>query len=88
MRIILTEQDKCVLSLAGAVLALAINDYEKALRKHAGEPVKHNEITALEHFFLSGYGQALSFNHGELILERSKEKVANGIYHKVKVHKA
>lgn len=50
----------------------AVNDYHKALKKsdRIGEICR--EQTALEHWFLSPWGQILSGDNGELIIEKCR----------------
>ena len=66
------------------ILSLAIKDYKHALRlKAKGRPamVKVQNLNvlmsdvALENWFLSDWGQALSGNNGELIIELCKKEV-------------
>lgn len=56
--------------LQGAILNRAIRDYRIALRRK--DPAR---IAELEGFFRSDYGQLLSGDHGEYILEKVKEMV-------------
>lgn len=53
-----------------AILRQAVTDYTKALKKD-----KAAQICALERFFLSSWGQLLSDDHGELIIDMVKRKV-------------
>ena len=59
--------------LIHAIVAQAMADYKAALRRD-----NHAQIAELEKFFLSGYGQLLSWNHGELIIERCRKAVEEG----------
>ena len=63
----LAANDARVLDLAAAVIIRAMNDYEAALRKVEQQPARASEIVMLERFFLSDYGQALSFGYGAMI---------------------
>lgn len=58
--------------LAAAIIRRAINDYILALKKN-----DEAKKTALEKFFLGGYGQLLSDYSGEYIINLCKEKVKN-----------
>ena len=55
----------------------AVNDYHKALKKsdRIGEICR--EQTALEHWFLSPWGQILSGDNGELIIEKCRANYKN-----------
>lgn len=53
-----------------AIIHQAIYDYKKALRKRNGGSIK-----ALEHWFLSEWGEALSGNNGEYIIEQCRKCV-------------
>jgi hypothetical protein len=63
--------------LRTAVVKDAVNDYHKALKKsdRIGEVCR--EQTALEHWFLSPWGQILSGDNGELIIEKCRENYKN-----------
>lgn len=64
------EPDEGYIALAAAVLHQAIEDYKSAV-KHK----RRGEVKAIERFFLSVYGQTLSFNNGELIVERLHKEI-------------
>lgn len=53
-----------------AIIHQAIYDYKKALRKKNG-----GSIIALERWFLSGWGEALSGNNGAYIIEQCRKCV-------------
>ena len=60
---------------------MAANDYKDALReklKDPFDPYANGEIIALEKFFLSGWGQLLSGNQGEIIIEKCRQVVCKG----------
>ena len=58
------------LDIAAAILTQAKDDYIYSLKHH------HERSCAnLERFFLSDWGQMLSFNHGEYIIEQCKKIV-------------
>lgn len=52
-----------------AILRQAIEDYKRALRNN-----KHHETKALERWFLSEWGEALSGNNGAYIIEKVKDE--------------
>lgn len=56
-------------SLRLAIVELAVRDYEAAL-KYGNE----KEIKSLERFFLSKWGQYLSDDHGEYIINRCRKE--------------
>lgn len=57
--------------LRAAILRQAVKDYKVALKK------RDLAITArLERFFMSEYGQLLSYNHGEYIIDNTKRIIA------------
>lgn len=67
--------------LENAILVVAVDDYREALINQAKcmESKRTNkEVRKLEKFFRSDWGQTLSHNHGELIISRVKQEVANG----------
>ena len=51
-----------------AVLKQAVRDYKEALMKN-----NFHQIAELEAFFLSDYGQAMSYNNGERIIQMCKD---------------
>lgn len=64
------------IKLTEAIIKQAIKDYKAALVKSATQPREASTAKSLERFFLSKWGQCLSFDHGELIIERTKKEVA------------
>ena len=56
--------------LAAAIVRQAMKDYTAALRQR-----NYHGIKECERFFLSEWGQALSNNHGEYIIEHCKKTV-------------
>jgi len=66
--------------LAAGILEQAINDYKLALRGKYKKPkgVPYDDCNTLEEFFLSDFGQDLSNNNGELIIQRCKDEIAEG----------
>lgn len=68
--------------LETAILKVAAEDHKEALIKQATEmePLKtQKEVRKLERFFLGPWGQLLSNNLGELIIEKCKQEVHNEI---------
>ena len=64
-----------------AILVVAADDYREALRRQREDrdSMKANkEVRKLERFFLSRWGQLLSDNHGEAIIERCRREVSEG----------
>lgn len=57
--------------IRAAILRQAIRDYINALRER-----DYYNMAQLERFFLSDWGQLLSYDHGEYIIENCK-KIAN-----------
>ena len=57
--------------IRAAILRQAIRDYITALRER-----DYYNMAQLERFFLSDWGQLLSYDHGEYIIENCK-KIAN-----------
>ena len=57
-------------SLRTAILRRAVVDYKRALKRK-----DFAKIATLEKFFLSGYGQLLSYGHGAYIVETCKQTV-------------
>lgn len=65
--------------LEAAILKVAADDYIEALiiQSEDRECEKNNkEVRKLERFFLSAWGQLLSFGHGELIIERCRREAS------------
>ena len=56
--------------VAQAIIKRAMADYKAALRQD-----NHGQIAELEKFFRGSYGQTLSWNHGEQIIEYCKQTV-------------
>lgn len=67
-------------ALAAAILQQAVVDYKKIASKKTknknDEKAKASELKTIERFFLSGYGQSLSYHHGEYIVERCRKEAA------------
>ena len=64
-----------------AILQLAADDYREALIEQIEdrECLKTNKkVRRLERFFLSDWGQLLSSNNGELIIQRCRREVYEG----------
>lgn len=63
------------IDLAIAIIEQAKKDYKDALR---GKRTEKKEIMKreCERFFLSEWGQTLTFGNGELIIERCRKEVA------------
>ena len=53
-----------------AILRQAVSDYKAAVRK-----LEYRQMARLEHFFLSDWGQLLSYDHGEYIIDHCKRIV-------------
>jgi hypothetical protein len=64
------EQMRGYEALAAAILQQAIKDYKTAIRNN-----NFHKMLCLERFFLGELGQILSYNHGELIIERCRNEV-------------
>lgn len=67
--------------IENAVLLLARFDYEDALLEQMENRDNKNanrKVRRLEKFFLSEWGQLLSFNCGELIIEKCRWNVLKG----------
>lgn len=58
------------INIAAAIVKQAMADYKAALKAN-----KKNLIHECEQFFLSAWGQTLSANHGEYIIERCRKEV-------------
>ncbi len=58
--------------IRAAILKQAVKDYKSALKRN--QPHKKAE---LERFFRSDWGQLLSSNHGEYIIENCKRIINN-----------
>lgn len=56
--------------LIQAIIKQAMADYKEAVRK-----VNYKQMAELEQFFRSSYGETLSHNHGEQIIEYCRNKV-------------
>lgn len=55
------------------IVRSAVNDYKAALRRSAREGQKCCKEIALERFFLSAWGQALSGDNGRFIIDKCRE---------------
>ena len=66
--------------LAIAVCKAAADDYARKLKKSDKAGKKTEGAKAIERFFLSEWGELLSFSKGELILELLREKHAKKTY--------
>lgn len=62
------------------IMKTAVQDYKAAMRKSAREGRKCEKEIALERFFLGAWGQFLSGDNGELIIEkcRTGKQYTNG----------
>ena len=58
--------------LRAAIIKRAVIDYKTAIATR-----NFYTMASLERFFLSDYGQLLSYYHGEYIIDRCKGKVKN-----------
>lgn len=63
-------------NLANAIVLSAVDDYKSALKVD-----NHTRVAKLEKFFLSKYGQLLSYGNGELIINHCKETEKGGEKH-------
>ena len=63
------------INLCAAIVQLAIKDYRKALQGKERRTREGTSAKSLERFFRSKWGQTLTFEHGELIIERTKKEV-------------
>ena len=66
------QLDKLYADLAGAILKQAADDYIQKL-----EEGKEKSCAKLEQFFMSDYGQTLSMNHGDVIIQKCR-RIAEG----------
>lgn len=66
--------DKGAIMLAAAVVSLAISDYKGALLRADEKDYKVKAVT-LEHWFLSEWGQLLTFDNGGEIIRKCKKEV-------------
>lgn len=64
------EELKGYEALAAAILQQAMKDYETAIRNN-----NFHKKLELERFFLSKFGQILSYDHGEVIIEKCRKRV-------------
>ena len=74
-------EDEAWLMLAIAVVNQAQFDYESAMMAYKKNPhdyISRDRAAEYERFFLSDFGQALSFGHGEGIVAQCKRHVAAG----------
>lgn len=55
------------------IVRVAVADYKAALRRSDREGRKCDKEIALERFFLGGWGQALSGDNGQYIIDRCRE---------------
>lgn len=62
--------DDRYIELAAGIVKQAMSDYKKALMQD-----DYRKIKSCERFFLSGWGQFLTANHGEYAIERCKKEV-------------
>ena len=65
-----TECEDAYELLIQAIVKQAMTDYKVALKEG-----NHKQIAELEHFFRSGYGEMLSHDHGEQIIEYCRKEV-------------
>ena len=65
--------DEAYALLAAAVIKSAMRDYKAALRKE-----DQARIVYFERLFRSDYGQTLSFDHGDYIIEQCRKDVEEG----------
>lgn len=71
----ISSDDLCWIDLAAAIIQQAIFDYENEML--VGKPARYQGDTArdIRKFFISGYGQFLSFGNGIAILRRCDRNV-------------
>ena len=67
--------------LAIAVCKAAAEDYARELKKSDKAGAKTNAAKAIERFFLSDWGELLSFGKGELIIELLQKKHCDKTLH-------
>lgn len=65
-------QFECYERLRIAIVSAAVQDYKAAIRKSKKDGRKCEKEVALERFFLSGWGQFLSGDNGQLIIEKCR----------------
>ena len=72
-------------TLAIAIVVQAAKDYEHELQRSKKDGRKTGEARRLEKWFMSDYGQLLTFGKGEQIMEKIKKEVYdNGNKRRVK----
>ena len=72
--------------LEAAILAVATEDYKEALRRQreGADSLKVDKaVRKLEKFFLSEWGQLLSGDLGELIIEKCRQEVWRDEVHRI-----
>lgn len=70
--------------LEAAILKVAKYDYIDALIEQMEDrecEITNRRARRLERFFLSPWGQSLSYNHGELIIERCRQDAKREVAH-------
>ena len=68
--------------LEAAILVVAKHDYKEALldqMNNSGDKKVNRRVRRLEKFFLSEWGQLLSHDLGELIIEKCKQEVLHEV---------
>lgn len=65
------EIEKGYISLMAAIIEQAVTDYKQALKECDGRTIRE-----CERFFLSEWGQALTWDNGENIMQRCRREVA------------
>lgn len=56
-----------------AIIRRAVLDYQEALTRR-----NHAQAARLERFFRSGWGELLSYGHGEYIIDHTRKIVRDG----------
>ena len=65
-------------TLAIAIVRAAVADYRKELKRSKKEGYKTGEAKAIERFFLSEYGDLLTFGKGKVIMKQIQKECGFG----------
>lgn len=68
------------------IVKSAVNDYKNALKKSKRIGCKCKDETELEKWFLSKWGQLLSGDNGEYIIEKCRQSYSTSVCKKGKQH--
>lgn len=73
----ISSEDKCWIDLAAAIIEQAMTDYEFECCNGKRRSEQRDTAREIRKFFLSKWGQLLSFGNGAEILRRCDENVEN-----------